>query len=148
VQSGDPGQVASALTQVAGDRLTREVTDELCAAVGNLGEQQLENLLGILASLNAWAAHHIELARRLTEHARTFGKDLRENTLNRVSQHLTPHFWSGNDAGSPELQSALSALERALESETNDEFRRAEAEARQVLLERINEPVPDYSDEF
>ncbi len=147
-ESDDPGQVASALTQVAGDRLARGVTDELRAAVGSLGEQQLKNLLGILASLNAWAAHHIELARRLTEHARTFGEDLRKDTLNRVSQHLTPHFWSGNDSGSPELQLALAALDLALESETNDELRRAEAEAQRVLLERINEPVPDFSDEF
>jgi hypothetical protein len=147
-ESDDPGQVASVLTQVAGDRLARDVTDQLCAAVGNLGEQQLKNLLGILASLNAWAAHHIELARQVTEHARTFGEDPCKDTLNRVSQHLTPHFWSGNDAGSPELQSALAALERALESETNDELRRAEAAAQQVILDRINEPVPDYSDEF
>lgn len=139
-KSDDPGQVASALTQVAGDRLARGVTDEL-RAVGSLGEQQLKNLLGILASLNAWAAHHIELARRLTEHARTFGEDLRKDTLSRVSQHLTPHFWSGNDSGSPELQSALAALELALESETNDELRAAEAEAQRVLLERINEKV-------
>lgn len=147
-ESDDPGQVASVLTKVVGDRLPRGVTDGLCDAVGDLGEQQLANFLGILASLNAWAAHHIELARRLIEHARTFGEDLRMNTLNRVSQHLTPHFWSGNDAGSPELQSALAALDRALESETNDELRRAEAEARQVLLDKINEPVPDYLDEF
>lgn len=147
-KSDDPGQVASALTHVAGDRLVRDVTDELCAAVGTLDQQQLENLLGILASLNAWSAHHIELTRRLTEHARTFGEDFRKHTLNRVSQQLTPHFWSGNDAGSPELQSALAAIERALESETNDELRRAEAEAREVLLDKINEPVPDYLDEF
>ncbi|WP_284982869.1 hypothetical protein [Arthrobacter sp. efr-133-TYG-118] len=146
--SDDPGQVASALTKVTGDRLPREVTGKLCAAVGNLSERQLTNLLGILASLNAWAAHHIELARRLTEHARTFGEHVYSSTLNRVSQHLTPHFWSGNDAGSPELQSALAAIERALESETNDELRRAEEEARQVLLDKINEPVPDYLDEF
>lgn len=146
-ESDDPGQVASALTQVTGDRLPQGVTDELCAAVGNLGERKLKNLLGILAVLNAWAAHNIELARRLTTHAGTFGQGLRKDTLNRVSQHLTPHFWTGNDSGSPELQSALAAVELALESETDDELRRAEEGARHVLLEKIKEPVPDYLDE-
>lgn len=147
-ESDDPGQVAAVLTQLAGDRLAQDVTDELCAAVGGLGEQQLKNLLGILASLNAWAAHHIDLVRRLTEHARTFGEYHRKDTLNRVSQHLTPHFWSGNNSGSPELRSALAALELALESETNDELRCAEEKAQQILLERINEPVADYWDEL
>ncbi|MEE9095970.1 hypothetical protein [Pseudarthrobacter phenanthrenivorans] len=146
-ESDDPGQVAAVLTLLAAERLAQDVTDELCASVGNLGEQQLKNLLGILASLNAWAAHHIELARQLVQHARTLGEDLRKDTMDRISQHLAPHFWRGNDAGSPELQSALAALERALDSETNDELRRAEEEARQVLLERINEPVPYYWDE-
>jgi hypothetical protein len=131
-----------------GDRLPRGVSDELCAAVSTLVQQQLENLLEVLASLNAWAAHHIELARRLTEHARTFGEDVRRETLNAVSQHLTPHFWSGNDSGSPQLQSALAAIERALDSETNDELRHVIAEAQRELQEQIHAPVPDYFDEL
>lgn len=64
---------------------------------------------------------------------------------------LTTFLWppcSGRKgAGSPELQSALAALERDIQFETNNEVRRAEEAAQQYPWERINEPVPDYLDE-
>lgn len=66
---------------------------------------------------------------------------------NSLKTFLWPPCSGRKGAGSPELQSALAALERDIQFETNSEVRRAEEAAQQYPWERINEPVPDYLDE-
>lgn len=145
--TSDPGSVAAEVDRIVGERLPSEVVGALIDAADDLDQHKLMNLLGILAQINAWAAHHIDLARRLVQRSRAFGQDTQNQALRHVRQHLAPTHWIASGSESPQLHAALVAVEAALESEMNEDLRALETEARQSLSIQIEDLRREFEEE-
>ncbi|WP_229230730.1 P-loop NTPase [Sinomonas cyclohexanicum] len=139
--------VAEVLSKVVGERLPHHVKDALIAAAGDLDEEQLSHLFGILSPIDAWAAHHIDLARRLIHRARQLGPETLGNALDQIRRRLTPTFWTYHGPESPELRAALASLAAASKSETDADLHELELGAERSLIDRIAQIMQEFEEE-
>lgn len=136
-RGANPAGVAQALSKIVGEKLPSAVADALIADAADLSEEQLSHIFNILAPINAWAAHRIDLARRLVQCARQIGPDALEHALSQIRSRLTPNYWTAHGPESPELREALAGVAAASESETDIDLHNLELDAERCLNDRI-----------